>query len=460
MHIGDGDSTLVEFTNGEERVTAEVQTVAKTVDERVRIPGTALKGVLRRYCSQDGDLTRELFGEINSGGLVQFLDAESQTSAVIGNGVLRRTAIDEVSGTAKKHMLFAKQLVPAGTTFNVRIRGKSYASDAWKEHVGYLLAALGQSSAEGIQFGASEANGKGRCNWTLGAVHVMDSAALSSWLMSPKPVDAALGELPDRQNEITVPEATARPGIHKSISVSLNFQQHHFLVNDPTKVRPREGEDTPGHAHVARRKDGKLELPEESLRGVLAHQAAKIARTCGKRGDRENILWVDDGMPSKDIGCVTRLFGGPGWKTILKISDFVEVSREESPGLDQSHKEQTTNSFVQQFVAVDRFTTTGGPDGAKFDAEGGWQPCIQGKITLDMTRLGLLGNPSPSLGLLALTLRDLAEGDLTFGWGAGKGYGWATIEPDEAVQWVEKVMAGLAPGSVKDWVKAWEEEGN
>jgi hypothetical protein len=75
----------------------------------------------------------------------------------------------------------------------------------------------------------------------------------------------------------------------------------------------------------------------------------------------------------------------------------------------------------------------------------------------------MMGKPEPALGLLALTLRDLAEGDLAFGWGSGKGYGWATVDTAglDAAKWVESQLAGWCEGSVKDWIRAWEaEEGN
>jgi hypothetical protein len=239
----------------------------------------------------------------------------------------------------------------------------------------------------------------------------------------------------------------------------VHFDEHHFLVNDASMVRKKRDANGEGHAHVARRVDGKLLLPAESLRGVLAHQAARIARTRGKCGEREEVKRCADGTLPSEIGCLTRLFGGSGWRSVLDISDFVEVGEAPVPGAAPVAKEQAPNISVQQFVAVDRFTAAGGSDSLKFDAQGGWQPHLKGRIGINLDRLKLLGDVEPSLGLLALALRDLVEGDMTFGWGAGKGYGWAAIDTDSSVHWVEATLNKLVPGSIRDWIGAWENGG-
>jgi CRISPR/Cas system CSM-associated protein Csm3 (group 7 of RAMP superfamily) len=466
MHIGDGASEVFDSDEGGETVPAEVQTVARTVHGNARIPGTALKGVLRRACSGDTELNEKLFGKIESGemgGLVQFLDACSETRVELDEkNIHRRTAIDDIAGTAENHKLFAKQLVPCGTKFSVRIRGKSYDPDAWKSHVGFLNAALNLSSGGGLQFGASDANDKGKCKWTLSAVRVMDAKEVQNWLEDPKPIDTALGGLPNRLAEIDIPAHVAESPACKSVEIKLHFNEHFFLVNDPSKTRKRGDPKGEGHSYVARRDGNSLLLPAESFRGVLAHQASKIACTRDKTGKREEVKRGADSKLPGDIGCVTRLFGGPGWRSVLDISDFKEVLSVARNGVPTIAETLEPNTKVQQFVAVDRFTAAGGSDKMKFDAEGGWQPCLQGSVTINLQRLRLLGEDvRPSLGLLALVLRDLAEGDLTFGWGAGKGYGWAEIDTQTLtpVQWVENALREFGPGSVKEWIKAWEEGG-
>src|SRR5437867_434790 len=77
MHVGDGGSRLRRITRDEEEFDAEIQTVAKTHDKRGRIPGAALKGVLRTAFGKDDATARELFGLKERGASVQFLDAYS-----------------------------------------------------------------------------------------------------------------------------------------------------------------------------------------------------------------------------------------------------------------------------------------------------------------------------------------------------------------------------------------------
>jgi hypothetical protein len=120
-----------------------------------------------------------------------------------------------------------------------------------------------------------------------------------------------------------------------------------------------------------------------------------------------------------------RVFGAAGWRSPLAISDFTAAD-------DEAAGEE----LCQELLAIDRFTGGGaeewlgleeGARGLKFNAKSALRPTLQGRIDLDLTALGRAGNGERpiawALGLLALALRDVVEGDLAFGWGAGKGYG-------------------------------------
>ena len=73
----------------------------------------------------------------------------------------------------------------------------------------------------------------------------------------------------------------------------------------------------------------------------------------------------------------------------------------------------------QDFVAIDRFTG-GAADEAKFDARYADAPTLQTRLTLHLD-----GLKPEDVALLALALRDVCEGKVTFGFGASKGYGIA-----------------------------------
>ena len=448
LHVGDGGTCHAPFrrAEGQPEEQAEVQTAAKTLDGRARIPGSSLKGVVRGgFETADADI----FGIQEKGGLVQFLDAYTDEALPWKQLVLGRTAIDEVTGAAQDHLLFQMQVVPEKTEFRVRIRGKAFAGQRWQDAAALIDLGMRRFNDGTIRLGAGESNQWGRCKWKLDAVRVMDAAARGNWLENPAPLDVALGKLDDRKGEVIsqTPVAAARG---KTLHLKLRFDGHPFLVNDPRKTGTQKQRK---HAHAARRTpDGKLLLPAESFRGVFAHQAARIARTRNKDGGRQQVKRTASHHLPQDTGSLTRVFGGPGWGSVIEVRDFVETGR---PG-----KPCPADPKVQEFLAVDRFTG-GGAEERKFDAEGGWEPWLEGAITVDLRRLQMIGKPEPALGLLALTLRDLAEGDLAVGWGSGKGYGWATVDTGglDATKWVESQLAGWCEGGAKDWIRAWEAEG-
>jgi CRISPR/Cas system CSM-associated protein Csm3 (group 7 of RAMP superfamily) len=461
LHIGDGGVKQGKFrrsannAEGEVEEEGEIQTAARSAGGKARIPGSALKGVLRSGFAEEDAAVKQLFGfqepgqdqerAIGQGGSVQFLDAVSEHPLQL---VLGRTAIDPVTGAAQDHLLFHLELVPEKTRFQVRIRGKAFAGELWQEAVALIDSALRRFNDESITLGSGENNHWGVCRWNLDAVRVLDAAGRKKWLAAPEPLDSALGKLLDRKAESIAPTPGAGAKAN-TIHVQLRFDGHSFLVNDPRKTGKK---DQGRHAHAARRTaDGKLLLPAESFRGVLAHQAARIARTKGKAGKRKSVKRDSGGALTPNLDSVTRLFGAAGWASVIQIRDFVEISREGKPF--------PLPSQTHEFLAVDRFTG-GGADERKFDAEGGWQPWLAGRITVDLHRLSKTGKPEPALGLLALTLRDLAEGDLSFGWGSGKGFGWATVDTGglAAAKWVESKLAGWCPGSVTEWIREWEQE--
>ncbi len=201
-----------------------------------------------------------------------------------------------------------------------------------------------------------------------------------------------------------------------------------FLVNAITLARQA------GVDHAPLWEGGAL-LPGASLRGVLRSHAERIVRTLAmQRPSAENLACPachptartrkkaepllpleccdsrlrqpDD--PEEEVDpthlCLAcRLFGSARRGSRLLVED--------APCVDQI----PPIFKVQDFLAIDRFTG-GGRDSAKFDAVALWRPSFRGRIRLD--------NPEAwELGWLVLTLRDLAEGRLTAGFGRAKGFG-------------------------------------
>ena len=80
-----------------------------------------------------------------------------------------------------------------------------------------------------------------------------------------------------------------------------------------------------------------------------------------------------------------------------------------------------------EFIAIDRFTG-GGADGAKFSLKPAIDPVFAWKVRIQLYERVESKTRASALGLLALLFRDIAEGDLTVGYGANKGYGSVKLE--------------------------------
>jgi CRISPR/Cas system CSM-associated protein Csm3 (group 7 of RAMP superfamily) len=195
---------------------------------------------------------------------------------------------------------------------------------------------------------------------------------------------------------------------------------------------------------------GRLLLPASSFRGALRSQAEKILRTMlgnlaccypDSSGLRAPCQPVYDQNEIKRLCPVCQVFGATGWKSPIAITDFVtaepisQLTENEATKLGHA----TGKLCIQEFVAIDRFTgggalgsensneqndgTMSNPGGKKFNATSVYRPMLSGKIKIDLQCLQLASASGWALGLLALTLRDLIEGDVHFGFGAAKGYG-------------------------------------
>lgn len=159
--------------------------------------------------------------------------------------------------------------------------------------------------------------------------------------------------------------------------------------------------------------------------GPFGGQAEKILRTLG--GDQaacrdhegsglKTCASVTDKKQLENLCPACRVFGASGWRSPVEFTDFV---------IEENGK---CREMTQQFVAIDRFTG-GGAEGQKFDAQSAYRPTLSGTISLYVNRLNQVGAGEWGLGIIALALRDLMEGDIPLGFGAAKGYGagWAEV---------------------------------
>lgn len=436
LHVGTGDIVFRDgvVTKTDPPKQAEIGAVATDTNGRPYLPGTAIKGTLRSWaerCFPSDARIEKLFGSRNpelpssvggkvcvwdaafDGGcanpeLVPFFDSERQT------GVTARVALHRGTRTAIDKKLFHLELVPAGTSFRVQIGGQDLADD----EISFLLAILRgfEDRADGIQLGADTGNGWGRLSWgeSHESVARITPSDVAEDMKAGGTIDIGFsGCLPVSSEILDVFHAQARKFLDDAqrpavatVCVRIAFDGP-FLVNEPADVkkRPDEKSDRPNHA-PRRTPDGRALLPGQSVRGALRSRAEKIVRTFDDSAAGPVDLQPTN--PACDPNLLECLFGRAGQSSAVRFSDFVA---------DREYPIRR-----QEFVAIDRFTG-GGANHLKFCSEFVESPQMTGTISVDLNRV------QPwALGLLVLVLRDLIEGDITFGMGVSKGYGACTAE--------------------------------
>lgn len=459
LHIGSGHATRhPEIKDGDKPV--EISAIVRDHENAPMIPGATLKGNLRAGLAHHSnrDLLNRVFGQGPStdnsnnggrGGSAEFHDARlvmprrwetplpwwdetRQAWIEIGNAINRSRA------TVEENKLFHREVVPAGVGFQVVITGMFEN----EEEVALLLAALegfNASDDEGrVTIGADTHSGKGRCRWELGEIYRLDRDGVKAWVRDQNRgcAEHCLPAIDDDKRLALLKKAKAlRQSNQKdtlALDITLRFKGP-FLVNDPPgekeKLKEKDERLKPPDARPRTNETGDVVLPERSFRGSLRAQAERILRTMVSddvfhdRGKLHRIVCRPEvtelacgpihNEKELDKLCLPcRLFGAPGWRSPLEIRPF-ELQPSPS-GYEQQ---------VQEFIAIDRFTG-GGLSGAKFNALAIYSPVFKGQIILDRSRMPCAW----ARGLLALTLRDLIEGDITFGYGAAKGYGACTAE--------------------------------
>jgi len=405
-----------------------VTTVVTDCNERAYIPASTLKGNLRAWMKENGydeKVIAVLFGSPHYeqkdlvGGRVEFCDclaAEIIPSFSDAGrppywdkarltGVTASVAIDRRTGTRADKKLFHEEYVPPGVCFDVVITGQDLDDGQVAALAHAIQTGFNPCAKNPITLGTAGCSEWGRLEWKPGKISKMTKADVLAWLKNPRPGYSMMEALPAYQLDCSgISSSQAIGGV--KIELKLRFEGQ-FLIDDKSRSRKVTGEEHEADFNPRRDTNGNVILPVRSFRGALRSQAERIVRTiggtaCSPAKPCEAVRKKED--VEKKLCPACRLFGASGWRTTLHIQPFRLTSVKK-------------DGFRQDFIAIDRFTG-GGKDGAKFDALSAWNPIFEGSLRLDMDRIEPWG-----LGLLALTLRDLAEGDITFGFGASKGYG-------------------------------------
>ena len=397
-------------------------------------------------------------------------------------------SLDRRTRTAKENLLYHLEYVPANETFAFEISG----DDLREPDIARLLLLLDQFNTGKAALGAQTSNGWGRVRCKVKEICRLDAEDLAEWKKEPQPGLAACQPVDEATRQpiiVLLPPPVAQriferahaaseqrnsdqdktvklPRDNDILSITLRLTlESPWLIRDPRQRERSEAAkklmeqqriteaDKPPDAVAIQNESGIPFVPAKSLRGVLRSRAEMILRTLGldcaahpgdvtpvtTKGKRTEavLALIRNGSATDNIkpaDLAARLFGFGGWQSPLDV-----------PRLNLPEATPRPEDHHQEFVAIDRFTG-GAADGAKFNADLAGATTLVGTLTLDLPRLRLVDQECASLGLLALVLRDLAEGDIPIGSGSAKGQGLCMGEA--------KVMENGSPyPTLREWFR-------
>lgn len=411
-------------------------------DGKPLLPGTTFAGALRNAladrlagygAAEPSDVT-EIFGGSrgdDDGSQSPLIVFDAVGKIPVGRGVEIRdgVAISPATGIAEDHKKYDYEVLPAGTTFPVRVDlvlpvpGTGGDTSSPLDEKGLLedLAATLDAFAHGQSgFGAKRSRGLGRVRavWAAKRFDLGSPEGWIEWVLSDH--EAPFAANPDQGSIWDAIEAAAPdlkplslPGDTRTrVVIDLDLGVGHDILVRSPGTDP--GAPDVSHLHSG----GAAILPGTSVAGVIRTQALRIARLL-RDAQQDADLWVD------------RLFGPrfEGQRPTGRLRPRASRLRIGEARLEESQPQRQTR------VAIDRFTG-GVVDTALFDE----QTELGGRATLRME----LRNPEDGeLGLVLLVLKDLLGGSLPVGGTSSVGRG--VLRGSATVTWHEG--DGKAPRS-------------
>ena len=400
---------------GEGEGLADMKILHDLSDGSPLLPGTSLAGALRSHLAdvlggyrsaEHGDVPK-LFGAArkndDDGAQSPLIVFDSLGKLLGGKEIEIRDglAINPETGTAKSHMKFDIEVLPAGTVFPVRVEliVEKIAEEA--DLLGLLTKAVSGLSNGDISLGMRRSRGLGSVkvrNWKAKRFDLINRDGWVSWLTSDhvnpivnetpydSPVDAVQSTYPALRLEEPPDDKRERMVIELQLQLAGDL-----LVRSP-------GYDPAAPDAVHMNSADKPVLPGTSLAGAMRAQTLRIAG-CVRSSQGDSDEWIN------------RLFG-----------PHIEKKQDSSSPQLSASKLRVSENFIsgskprrQTRIAIDRFTG-GVVSGALFDEE------VQagGKINV---RLELRQPTEAETGLFLLLLKDLLSGEIPIGGSGSVGRG-------------------------------------
>ena len=378
------------------------------------LPGTTLAGALRNaladrlagYGEEEPNTVFALFGggrgddDGSQSPLIVF-DALGRLPEGLGIEIRDGVAISPASGTAEDHKKYDYEVLPAGTTFSIRVDLLVPVDAGEKLLVEALASALNAFSHGGNALGAKRSRGLGRvrATWAVRRFDLESSDGWMAWVRSdhadPIGVSPTQSCIRDVLNGAAPAELTPLALLgdtRRRVVLDLEL----ILTHDILVRSPGTEPEAPDVSHLS--SGGKPVLPGTSLAGVMRAQATRIAKLVRSRQDDAD-RWID------------RLFGP-------------RFQGQRPPPGHQLHASRVwvgeaiiegARAQRQTRIAIDRFTQGVVPT-ALFDE----QTEVGGRAVI---RLELRNPAAGELGLILLVLKDLLGGRLPVGGTSSVGRG-------------------------------------
>lgn len=417
--------TPTSLGNGDDDPLVDLPIVVDALEGLPLLTGASLAGALRAYLADCGDGYDEaLFGGARreAEGAQSPLIVEDALGSALRLELRDGVSIDPATRTAKDEERYDRQLLAAGTTFDLGFELVVTQQDEAAKLRAALAAALGGLQAGDIRLGGRKRRGYGQCrvtSWQAWRYAFDKPADVAAWLAHGR-ADVAGG----RQPGWTWAVAQGGNGIGDwpaLAGASPLARDTHFLTLSATfdidgAVLIRSGFETesgPDASHLRSHRHGQAApvLSGTSLAGVIRAQAGRIARTMAGPERRAvadelvNRMFGQMEQPQSDTTTTQR-------RELKKQASRVTIDESE---IVQGQKTGLPQDIVQTRVKIDRFT--GGAFESALFAE---QPAFGGGFKLGLS----LRRPEPAeVGLLLLVLKDLWTGFLPVGGSSSVGRG-------------------------------------
>lgn len=417
--------TPAHFGNGDVSVLTDMPLLRDPLEGKALLTGASIAGALRNYLREyeqgyrkaDSDHSRaaHLFGQFCTVKQQTTRDDREQQTAfaslLLVDDALGQppetelrdgVEINPSTRTAKKGHLYNIELLPAGTTFDLRFElmipaghdGGRFSSNEGRDYLVESLAiALHGLQAGHIRLGKRKRRGFGQgkvTHWQVESYQMANTKQFLAWLERPLEPTPAEKESEDIV-QLLLKQDNLPADRRKHLTLEATFALDSSLLIRSYSADPHEPD-----AVQLRYANGSPVLSGTSVAGALRARAGRIANTL-ELPDGEEFIKTLFGGETEENG-QKKLHASRLWVQETKIEQGFEM--------------------VQSRVKIDRFTGGAYP-GALFSE----QPVFGTPETRIKIKLTLIQPEVAEIGLLLMLLKDLWTGDLPLGGEASIGRG-------------------------------------